>query len=74
MSDPDDGVVVTENETRPPRPDNTAAQEAAEVGAHETIRQLDAGLVTKKTAIKVKDAAHRAIGGHDLKRGLGNLP
>jgi hypothetical protein len=67
----DDGVTVTENETRPPRPDSTAAQEAAETRAQEIIKDLDAGLVSRRGAISVKHAAKRAIGGHDLKRGLG---
>jgi hypothetical protein len=69
----DDGVVVTENERRPQRPDNTAEQDAAETRAQEIIKDLDAGLVTKRSAIKVKHAAKRAIGGHDLGRGLRNM-
>jgi hypothetical protein len=70
----DAGIVVTENEPRPQRPDSTAAQEAAEIRAQETIRELDAGLISKPKAVGVKQAAERAIRDHDLKRGLGNLP
>jgi len=63
----------TKSEPRPPRPDATEAQEAAETRARETIRDLDAGLVTRRSAVEVKRAAKRAIGGHDLSRGLGNI-
>jgi hypothetical protein len=70
----DDGVVVTENEPRPPRPDNTEAQAAAETRAQQVIKDLGDGLISRRGAINVKHAAKRAIGGHDLSRGLRNLP
>jgi hypothetical protein len=68
-----DDVVVTENEPRPARPDTTEAQVTAERSVHETIKNLDAGLVSRRSAIDVKRAAKRAIQGHDLNRGLGRV-
>jgi hypothetical protein len=66
-----DDVIITTNETpSPPKPDATVAQAAAEKMARETIKSLDAGLVTRRTAVDVKRAAKRAIGGHDLNRSL----
>lgn len=70
----DDGVVVTENEPRPPRPDSTAAQDAAEIKVKQVISDLDAGLVSRRSAIQIKNAAKRAVGGHDLSRGIGKMP
>ena len=69
----DDGVVVTESETRSPRPDSTEAQEAAEQKVKQVISDLDAGLVSRRSAIQVKQAAKRAISGHDLNRSLGRM-
>ena len=59
-----------ENEPRPARADASEAQVAAEASARETIKNLDAGLITRRTAVDVKRAAKRAIGGHDLNRSL----
>jgi hypothetical protein len=68
-----DDVVVIENEPTSTRPDTTEAQIAAERSVGETIKNLDAGLVTRRSAIDVKRAAKRAIAGHDLNRGLGRV-
>lgn len=74
----DDGVIVTENEPRPARPDTTAEQAAAETRATQTVKDLDAGLVSRRGATDVRDAAERAVRNHqrgiDLTRGIGNLP
>ena len=67
---PDDGVIVTDSQPRPARPDATQDQDAAEARADSLITDLSRGLVTKRTAVRVRDAADRAIGGHDLDRGL----
>src|SRR5271166_3242159 len=69
----DDGVIVTGGSDVSQRPDSTAAQEAAETKAQEVIKDLDAGLVSRRSAINVKRAAKRAISGADLRRGLRNL-
>jgi hypothetical protein len=68
MSDSD--VVVTDHDPRPSRPDSTEAQAQAETRAKQTVSDLDAGLVSRRGAIDIKRAAKRAVGGHDLARGI----
>ena len=70
----DDGVIVTGGSDVSQRSDSTAAQEAAETKVQEVIKDLDAGLVSRRSAINVKRAAKRAISGADLRRGLRSLP
>ena len=65
-----DDVVVTDHTPRPARPDATEAQAAAETRADDLINDLGRGYVTRRTAVRVRDAADRAIGGHDLDRAL----
>ena len=66
----DDNVIVTDHGPRPARPDHTAEQASAETRATDLIKDFSQGFVTKRTAIRVRDAADRAIGGHDLDRAL----
>jgi hypothetical protein len=67
----DDGVTVTEDEPRPPRPDNTEEQERADKGAEQTVMDLNAGIVSRSRSAELKRAAKRLLGAYDLRRGIG---
>ena len=56
----DDGVP------RPARPDATSDQAAAETRADALIKDFAEGHISRRTAVRVKTAAERAIGGHNL--------
>jgi hypothetical protein len=53
--------------------DISADQKAAEQRAEDIVKDFANGRISRGSAVKVRDAAQRAIGGHDLSRGLDNM-
>lgn len=69
----DDGVVVTAEVPVASPPDNSKAAGAAEERARQVVSDLDAGLVSRRSSVAVKQAAKRAIRNADLARSIGRL-
>jgi hypothetical protein len=69
-----DGIIVTENEPRASRPDTTSDQAAAETRATQVVKDLNTGgLISRRTAVEVRDMADKAVKGADACRGFGKM-